>query len=102
MTDPRNFVSQVPLPIPSHRGIPIQARSDVIYNAKVPTREEVRKQNYRRRSEQLSHKGFWSFNFRPYEAIGDPIYLDDKRLILCSLGQPYEVCACFLKTRYLA
>ncbi|ELT98833.1 hypothetical protein CAPTEDRAFT_210878 [Capitella teleta] len=84
---PEKFVQPVPLPIPSHKGLSIQARSDVVYNANVPTRDVVRKENYNRRQMQLSAQGFHAVNFRPYQGIGDPFYLSEKRLILHALGQ---------------
>jgi len=91
VVDPRSFVKQVSLPIPSHRGIAIQARNSSVYNATVPSRDDIRKENYQRRSKQLDHQGFWSAINRPYEAIGEPVHLNDKDLILSSLGQLDEV-----------
>jgi hypothetical protein len=89
--DPRSFVKQVPLAIPSHKGIAIQARNNNVYNATVPTRDEIRRQNYQRRLLQSKERGFKSAISRPYEPIDEPIYLNDKQLILASLGQWDEV-----------
>ena len=63
----------------------------VVYNPSLPTREVVRQENYKRRQEQISHQGFKSVNYKPYQGLGDPFYLDYKRLILQTLGQWDEV-----------
>ena len=85
--DPQSYVKLAPLPFPSHVGVAIQARNETIYNATIPTRDEVRRDNYKRRSAQMSEQGFRSVNYKPYKAIGDPIYLEPKKLILHALGQ---------------
>lgn len=85
--DPKSYVRRVPIPIPSHQGVRIQARSQEVYSATVPTRDEIRRRNYFRRSDQLERQGFSAFNYKPYKGIGDPFYLDEKRLILSALGQ---------------
>ena len=96
--EPRSYVKSVPLPIPSHKGIRIQARSDAIYNPTLPSRQEIRVENYQRRQQQQKHQGFQSVNYERYKGIGDPIYLDPKKLILNALGQWDEViekfCCC--------
>ena len=89
--DPRQFVRSVPLPIPSQKGIKIQARSEEVYNPTIPTRDEVRRINYARRQAQLTQQGFRSLIHKPYQGIGDPFYLDQKKLILHALGQWQEV-----------
>ena len=86
-----SFVESVPLPIPSQKGLKIQARSAVVYNPALPSRDEVRKENYARRLQQTLQQGFSSVNFKPYKGIGDPFYLDQKKLILHALGQWQEV-----------
>ena len=89
--DPRNYIRAQTLPIPPQKGIKIQARGDVVYNPTEPGRNEVRKDNYRRRQLQMTEHGFKSPNNKPYQGIGDPFYLDQKRLILHALGQWQEV-----------
>ncbi|XP_041361480.1 coiled-coil domain-containing protein 60-like isoform X2 [Gigantopelta aegis] len=71
--DPRSYVRVLPLPAPSDK---FQAPSHA-----------SSKTNYQRRQEQISSQGFWSVNHKPYRGIGDPFYLDEKKLILHSLGQ---------------
>ena len=89
--DPRKYIRARPLPIPSQKGIRIQARSDLVYNPTLPTRSEVRKQNYDRRQEQKACRGFNSVPHEKYKGIGDPFYLDQRRMILYALGQWNEV-----------
>ena len=86
-----SFVEPVPLPIPSQKGLKIQARSAVVYNPALPSRDDVRRENYSRRLQQSQQQGFSSVNFKPYKGIGDPFYLDQKKLILHALGQWQEV-----------
>ncbi|XP_070209322.1 coiled-coil domain-containing protein 60-like [Littorina saxatilis] len=85
--DPRSYISLTPLPIDTQKGLKIQARSIQVYNPTEPSRDRVRKQNYVRRSAQMSGQGFRSANHKPYHGIGDPFYLDEKKLILQALGQ---------------
>ena len=85
--DLKSFIRPTPLPIPSNVGVAIQARNSTVYSVSVPTRDEIRKENFLRRSQQLSHQGFWTAITRPYEEVGGPIYLDVKKLLLDSLGQ---------------
>ena len=89
--DPRSYVSVAPLPIGSQKGLKIQARSIEVYNPAEPSRDHVRKENFIRRSNQISSMGFRSANHRPYHGIGDPFYLEEKKLILHALGQWDEV-----------
>ena len=89
--EPRTLIKQVPLPIPSHRGIAIQTRSETVYKAAVPTRDEIRRDNYERRRKQLSQQGFHSPVNEPYQAVGTPVCLETKKLLLHSLGQSDEV-----------
>ncbi|RUS71523.1 hypothetical protein EGW08_020708, partial [Elysia chlorotica] len=85
--DPRSYVKAEPLPIPPATGLKLQARSDTVFNPTVPSRDDVRKWNYHRRKMQMSEQGFNALNYKPYKGIGDPFYLDEKKLILHSLGQ---------------
>lgn len=85
--DPQGYVALLPLPIPSQRGVKIQARSATVFNPTIPSRDEVRRSNYRRRLQQLTSQGFRSVSHKPYQGIGDPFYLEEQRLILHSLGQ---------------
>lgn len=89
--DPRSYVQSKPLPISPQKGLKIQARSFEVYNPTDPSRSVVRSQNYLRRSAQLSSQGFRSVNYEPYHGIGDPFYLDHKKMILHALGQWEEV-----------
>ncbi|XP_041755862.1 coiled-coil domain-containing protein 60-like [Coregonus clupeaformis] len=88
--DPRHFVIIKPLPIPKPSGEKLQARSSTVWSACQPTREQVFWDNYHRRQRQLSRQGYRAAPWRPYEEVGQPLYLETKRLILESLGQPVE------------
>ncbi|CAG5122811.1 unnamed protein product, partial [Candidula unifasciata] len=85
--DPRNYVKSVPLPIADQKGLKLQARSANVYNPITPTREEVRKWNYDRRLQQMTEQGFNACSYKPYKGLGDPFYLENRTLILHSLGQ---------------
>lgn len=85
--DPRSYVRPVPLPIPSCKGLRLLARDTINFNPEYPSREEVRKNNYYRRQNQMSSMGFRSASHKPYVGIGDPFYLDEKKMILHALGQ---------------
>ena len=67
------------------------ARDTLNFNPELPSREDVRKNNYNRRQTQMSLMGFQSLNHKPYVGIGDPFYLDEKKMILHALGQWNEV-----------
>ncbi|XP_064652339.1 LOW QUALITY PROTEIN: coiled-coil domain-containing protein 60-like [Lineus longissimus] len=86
-SDPRSYVRMRPPPSPSHRAIKIDARSATIYTASTPSRDEVRKDNYDRRYDQMTQRGFWAVSYKPYKGIGDPFYLDERKLIMHALGQ---------------
>ncbi|XP_021462285.2 coiled-coil domain-containing protein 60 isoform X2 [Oncorhynchus mykiss] len=88
--DPRHFVIIKPLPILKPSGEMRQARSRTVWSACQPTREQVFWDNYHRRQWQLSRQGYRAAPWRPYEEVGQPLYLETKRLILESLGQPVE------------
>ncbi|KAH9496659.1 hypothetical protein Btru_009964 [Bulinus truncatus] len=88
--DPRAYVKAVPLPIPSQKGLRIQARSDKVFNPCIPTRDDVRKWNYQRRLQQMTDQGFYAYNYLPYKGVGDPVYLDEKKMVLHALGQLQE------------
>ncbi|XP_042193462.1 coiled-coil domain-containing protein 60 isoform X1 [Callorhinchus milii] len=89
--DPRSFVIIQPLPSPPLGGLKIQARSLTselgVYNPCEPSREQIFRENYRRRQRQLSQQGYRSVSWKPYQEIGAPLYLETKKLILHSLGQ---------------
>ncbi|XP_069475276.1 coiled-coil domain-containing protein 60 isoform X2 [Ambystoma mexicanum] len=84
--DPRTYVIIKPLPIVSQKGLKVQARSESAYNCWEPTREQVFWANYQRRQKQLT-VGFRSPCSKPYQALGAPLFLEAKKLILHSLGQ---------------
>ena len=92
--NPREFIKSAPLPLPSHCGIKIQARSFNVYNATIPVREEVRKDNYSRRLQQMTSMGFHAPSNKPYRVLGDPLYLEQKEIILSGLGQLAVTCFC--------
>ena len=75
--DPRSYVRVLPLPTTGGRA--------------PGSGDAVSKTNYQRRQEQITSQGFWSVSHKPYRGIGDPFYLDEKKLILHSLGQWDEV-----------
>lgn len=85
--DPRTYIKCQPLPIPDQKGIKIQARSSTVFNPTLPTRSEVRIDNYNRRLIQLTQQGYQSVNYKPYQNIGGDIHLNDKKLILTALDQ---------------
>ncbi len=87
LPNPREFVKSAPIPLPSHRGIKIQARNFNVYNASLPDRNDVRKDNYSRRLQQMTSMGFSTPINKPYKVIGDPLYLEQKQIILNGLGQ---------------
>ncbi|KAK1159958.1 coiled-coil domain-containing protein 60-like isoform X2 [Acipenser oxyrinchus oxyrinchus] len=90
--DPRSFIIISPLPISPPKGQKLQARSDTVYSAWEPCREHVFRENYHRRQKQLSQQGYWTASGRLYQEIGEPLYLDPKKLILHSLGQQDQIC----------
>lgn len=91
LPDPKTFIKPVELPFASHKGVKIQARSFNVYNASLPKRDEIRKENYTRRLDQMSSQGFKTPINVPYRVLGDPLYLDHKRIILYGLGQHDEL-----------
>ncbi|XP_022104510.1 coiled-coil domain-containing protein 60-like [Acanthaster planci] len=87
--DPRSYIQAVPLPLPSHQGEYILARSDVHYksNCASPSKEEIFKASYARRLQQMKEQGYRSVNHKPYQVLGEPLHLKEKKLILHALGQ---------------
>uniref|UniRef100_A0A8C8VQU0 Coiled-coil domain containing 60 n=1 Tax=Pelusios castaneus TaxID=367368 RepID=A0A8C8VQU0_9SAUR len=85
--DPRYFVLIRPLPIPTQKGAKVQARSSTIYNCWESTREQVFWENYRRRHKQLTQHGYWTPSWKPYQELGEILYLEPKKLTLHYLGQ---------------
>ncbi|XP_060125712.1 coiled-coil domain-containing protein 60 isoform X1 [Zootoca vivipara] len=86
-SDPRYFVVIRPLPIPSQKGLKVQARSNTIYNCWDVTREQVFRENYHRRIKQLTQQGYFTPSWKPYQDFGEPLYLDPRKLTLYGLGQ---------------
>lgn len=77
-----------PLPIPSQKGLKIQARSPSHYTCWAQRgREDVFRDNYYRRQRQLSQQGYNAPIYQRYEDLGHPLFLETKKLILHSLGQ---------------
>ncbi|CAM4671624.1 unnamed protein product [Caretta caretta] len=85
--DPRYFVLIRPLPIPTQKGAKVQARSSTIYNCWESTREQVFWENYHRRHQQLTQHGYWTPSWKPYQELGEILYLEPKKLTLHYLGQ---------------
>ena len=96
LKDPKTFIQPKAPPIPTHQGLRIQARSDTHYNCETPAREEVFLDNYVRRQRQKNEQGYNSPNWKPYQMLGEPMHLDDKKLILHALGQLDEVSFLFV------
>ncbi|XP_021378214.1 coiled-coil domain-containing protein 60-like isoform X2 [Mizuhopecten yessoensis] len=90
LQDPRSYVKAQRLPLPSHVGSRIETRGTSDYRAAQPMRIEVRNENYFRRLEQMKTMGFNAVKHEAYIGIGDPFYLDEKKLILNALGQLEE------------
>ncbi|XP_019632719.1 PREDICTED: coiled-coil domain-containing protein 60-like [Branchiostoma belcheri] len=88
--DPRSYVQVKSLPIPTQKGLKLQARSETVYNPTTPTREEVFRENYGRRLKQTTRQGYRSRIDKPYQELGGPIHLDERKLILSALGQLKE------------
>ena len=82
LTSSTSVVRKVIEPYTNKQGHKIQARSLTIYNAIVPTRDEVRKINYDRRHGQMTGMGFRTPINVPYKLIGDPIHLDSRQFSL--------------------
>ncbi|XP_073168999.1 coiled-coil domain-containing protein 60 isoform X6 [Lepidochelys kempii] len=85
--DPRYFVLIRPLPIPTQKGAKVQVRSSTIYNCWESTREQVFWENYHRRHQQLTQHGYWTPSWKPYQELGEILYLEPKKLTLHYLGQ---------------
>ncbi|XP_074828886.1 coiled-coil domain-containing protein 60 isoform X3 [Natator depressus] len=85
--DPRYFVLIRPLPIPTQKGAKVQARSSTIYNCWESTREQIFWENYHRRRKQLTQHGYWTPSWKPYQELGEILYLEPKKLTLHYLGQ---------------
>ncbi|EDO45458.1 predicted protein [Nematostella vectensis] len=84
--NPRAYIQSKPLPITSHQGLKITARSARVYTCEVPTRREVARENYERRKHQMTKCGYRSVIYKPYQSVGE-VFLNDKKLILSALGQ---------------
>ncbi|XP_043571835.1 coiled-coil domain-containing protein 60-like isoform X3 [Chiloscyllium plagiosum] len=85
--EPRSFVMIKPLPFPPTKGLKVKARSLTVYSPSEPSRQQVFHENYSRRQDQLSRQGYRSVSWKPYQAIGQPLHLEPRQLILHSLGQ---------------
>lgn len=72
-------------PYRNARGHKIQARSLVVYNAVVPTRDQVRRENFARRHAQMACMGFRTPANMPYRNIGEPMLLDSRHFGLIDL-----------------
>lgn len=77
-----SIIKNVTLPYTNKKGFKIQARSLHIYNAIMPTREQVRKENYDRRYDQMASMGFRTPINVPYRIIGEPINLESREFEL--------------------
>ncbi|XP_060085387.1 coiled-coil domain-containing protein 60-like [Ylistrum balloti] len=90
LQDPRSYIKAQRLPLPSHVGAKIETRGTSNYRAASPMRIEVRNDNYFRRLQQMKTMGFNAVKHEAYIGIGDPFYLDERKLILNALGQMEE------------
>lgn len=86
LEDPRSYVTSKPVSTISHKGLRISARSSRVYTCSLPDRREVARENYARRNHQMQKCGYNSVSHKPYKTLGT-VFLDDKKLILVSLGQ---------------
>lgn len=73
---------------PVHKCVKIQARCFKVYNPTEPSREDVRKENYHRRKEQMTGMGFRTPLNVPYKIIGEPLVMDYKLIAVHGFG-PY-------------
>ncbi|XP_056393192.1 coiled-coil domain-containing protein 60 isoform X2 [Hyla sarda] len=90
-SDPRSYLLLRPLPTPSQKGLKVQARSSSHYSSwGQHSREDVFREHYYRRQRQLAQQGYSAPNYKPYEDLGHPLYLEAKKLILHSLGQDQQ------------
>nr|XP_009860110.2 coiled-coil domain-containing protein 60-like [Ciona intestinalis] len=86
--DARNYITIKPVPVWSEvKESKLQARSLNHYCLSLPTREKVFKTNYERRFHQYTSQGYKSYPWKPYQEVGQPLYLDSKLLVQTSLGQ---------------
>ncbi|KYO31724.1 coiled-coil domain-containing protein 60 isoform X2 [Alligator mississippiensis] len=85
--DPRYFVLIKPLPNPTQKGVKVRARSSTAYRRWEPRREDVFWENYHRRHQQLTRQGYWTPSWKPYQELGEMLYLEPKKLTLYYLGQ---------------
>uniref|UniRef100_A0A7M4EFJ8 Coiled-coil domain containing 60 n=1 Tax=Crocodylus porosus TaxID=8502 RepID=A0A7M4EFJ8_CROPO len=85
--DPRYFVLIKPLPSPTQKGVKVRARSSTVYQRWEPRQEDVFWENYHRRHQQLTRQGYWTPNWKPYQELGEMLYLEPKKLTLYYLGQ---------------
>jgi len=91
MLDPKKYVAIKAIPYESHVGLRITARSfNPNYTCEYPKRTSVAKENYERRSYQLTECGYRSSVYKPYQEVGHVI-LDSKQLILETLQQKTEL-----------
>lgn len=82
--DSKAFENQSPV----QRGVKIQARCFNVYNPTFPARDDVRRENYNRRKDQMTGMGFKTPLNVPYKIIGEPLILDHKLIALHGFG-PY-------------
>ncbi|XP_019362317.1 PREDICTED: coiled-coil domain-containing protein 60 isoform X3 [Gavialis gangeticus] len=85
--DPRYFVLIKPLPSPTQKGVKVRARSSTVYRRWEPKQEDVFWENYHRRHQQLTRQGYWTPSWKPYQELGEMLYLEPKKLTLYYLGQ---------------
>lgn len=75
-SDPHLLLTNAPLALQNQPGVMVKARTFNVYSASLPTRDQVRSENYKRRLEQMSSRGFRTPINEPYKIIGDPIILE--------------------------
>ena len=72
-SDPHLLLTNAPLSLHNQPGVMVKARTFHVYSASLPTRDQVRNENYKRRLEQMSSRGYRTPINEPYRIIGDPI-----------------------------
>lgn len=71
----------------NEKDVKLNARSFDHYSLAEPTRLAVFKANYERRLDQHRYQGYFSALWRPYQDVGQPLHLDQKKIIETALGQ---------------
>ncbi|XP_075625937.1 coiled-coil domain-containing protein 60 isoform X1 [Balearica regulorum gibbericeps] len=84
--NPRDFVCIQALPGCAQKEGKVLARGRTIYRSSEPSREQVFWENYHRRQKQFT-QGLFTPPGKPYQELGEILYIEPKKLTLYSLGQ---------------